>query len=171
MNSKTLGRERKRWLFRVHLALKLVLISSSRRKQEECKRAIETHVKESTMTRKLLHHDVLRKWTQPAINNFYRYCFDRRVMVEMDTIINQIQLSGSKESVSEAENEYNREQVRQREQAHLAIIARDIIWAYQVDRKHWEKYSGELNAHIEDAFASRLAKVSTNVFWILRVFN
>ena len=92
-----------------YLELKLVLISSARNKQEECKRAIESHVKESTLKREFVQQDVLRKWTQPAINAFYRYCFNRRVIVEMDTLINYLGLFGSKEYVTEAENEYNRE--------------------------------------------------------------
>lgn len=154
-----------------HLALKLVLISSARNKQEECKRAIESHVKESTLKREFLQQDVLRKWTRPAIDNFYRYCLNRRVIVEMNTIINYFALVGSKESVTEAENEYNREQVRQSEQARLAVIARDIIWTYRNNERNWEMYSRELNAQIEDAHASRLAKVSANELRILRVIN
>ena len=55
--------------------------------------------------------------------------------------------------------------MRQSEQTRLAVIARDIIWAYQIDEKNWEKYSREVKIRIEDAHASKLTKVSTNVFW------
>ena len=154
-----------------YLALKLVLISSARNKQEGCKRAIESYVKESTMKREFFQQDVLKKWTQPAIYGFYRYCVNRRVILEMDTTINYFALSGSTQSVSEAENEYNREQVRQSEQARLAVIARDIVWAYQVDEKNWEKYSCELNARIEDAHASEVKSVSAGMFQIASVSN
>ena len=154
-----------------YLALKLVLISSARKKQEACKRAIESYAKESTLKREFLQQDVLRKWTQPAINAFFRYCFSRHVILEMNTTINYVALSGSKESVNEAEIEYNREQVRQSEQARLAVIAQDIVWAYQVDEKNWEKYPRELNVRIEDAHASKMTSVSASVSRIILMSN
>lgn len=85
----------------------------------------------------------------------------------MDTTINYVSLSGSKESVTEADNEYNREQVRQTKQAPLAIIARETVWAYQTIENKWRKYSRQLNARIEDAHLSRLARVSFIVFTYL----
>lgn len=56
----------------------------------------------------------------------------------MDITKGYLLLSGPKESVREAEIVYNREQTNQSEQARLAVIARDIIWAYQTSVNSWE---------------------------------
>jgi hypothetical protein len=154
----------------LYLVLNLVLISWSRDNQKECKRAIESYVKESTLKREFFQQDVLRKWTQSAIDVFYQYCFIRHVIPEMDTNRNYLSLSGSKDSVKEAENEYYREQIRQSERARLTMAAQDIVWAYEVDENEWEKYSRELNARIEDAYSSGVSKVSFNMFTYLMIF-
>jgi hypothetical protein len=103
---------------------------------------------------------VLRRWTQPAINDFYKFCFSRQVILDMNITIGYLKLFGSKESVIQAELEYYREQKEQSEQARLAVIARDIIWAYKVDDNTSEKYLPELNARIEDAYSSKVPLVS-----------
>ena len=72
-----------------------------------------------------------------------------------------MKLSGLKESVNEFEKEYYRVQVKQSEQARLMVIARNIIWAYQIDLNTSEKYSPELNSHIEDAFSSKNPSVNS----------
>ncbi|CAF2651673.1 unnamed protein product [Rotaria sp. Silwood2] len=132
------------------------IISNSTDKQEECKKALNSHVNKSILVREHCQQHVLKKWTQPAINAFYKYCFHQHVVLDMNILIGYCKLSGSKESVTEAENEYYREQTKQSEQARLMAIARDIIWAFEKDDKNWEKYVPELNALIEDAFISKL---------------
>jgi hypothetical protein len=138
----------------------MTIISSSIQKQEECKNAVSDHVKKSTAVCELLQQGVLKKWTQPALNTFYKFCLNMNVVLEMNINIGYLKLFGSKESVKEAENEYLREQVKQSEQARLTVIARNIIWAYKVDENHWEKYLPELNAHIEDQHLSKIPTVS-----------
>ncbi|CAF0757202.1 unnamed protein product [Rotaria sp. Silwood1] len=136
--------------------LKITITSNSVEKQEKCKKALNNYIQQSISVREHLNQHVLKKWTQPAINAFYKYCLDRYVVPNMDILIGYFKIFGSKESVTEAENEYYREQVKQSEQARLNAIARDIIWAFKIDDKNWIKYAPELNAHIEDAYSSKL---------------
>ncbi|CAF0990647.1 unnamed protein product [Rotaria sordida] len=136
--------------------LKITILSNNIEKQEECKKALNYYVQQSISVREHFKQDLLKKWTQLAINTFYRYCFDRHVIPNMDILTGYLKLFGSKESVTEAENEYYREQVKQSEQARLITIAQDIIWAFKIDDKNWEKYPPELNAHIEDAYLTKL---------------
>ena len=105
----------------------------------------------------------LKKWMQPAINEFFKYCFHRSVIPDMNVLIGFVKLSGPKQAVIEAENQYFREQAKQIEQAHLAVIARDIVWAYTKDNCNWVKYSLELNAHIEDEYVLERPTVSINL--------
>lgn len=129
-------------------------------KQEQCQKEINDYVEKSILEKEHLQQDVLKKWTQPAINGFYQFSFNRNVLIDMQIQIGYMKLSGLKESVNEVENEYYRIQVKQSEQARLAAIARDIIWAYQIDPNTSEKYSAELNAHIEDAYSSKNPSVN-----------
>lgn len=124
---------------------------------------LNDYAKNSVSSRELLQQDVLRKWTQPAINEFYRYCFNQHVTVDMNITIGYLKLFGSKEAVIEAENNYYREQIKQSEQARLAAIARNIIWAYKINDNTSEKYSPELNARIEDAYSSKVSSVSIGI--------
>ncbi len=112
------------------------------------------------LVQELLQQDVLKKWTQPAINEFYKFCFDRHVILDMNITIGYLKLFGSKESVTQVEVEYYRIQTKQSEQARLSGIARNIIWAYKVDDNRSEKYPPELNARIEDAHSSNVPSVS-----------
>jgi hypothetical protein len=141
----------------------MTIISSSAEMQEECKKALNNHVQQSILTLELLQQDVLKKWTQPAINAFYKYCLDRYVIPDMDIVIGYFKLVGPKDAVRESENEYYREQTKQSEQARLIAIARNIIWAYKSNSSNFEKYSPELNARIEDAFNSRILSVSIDI--------
>ncbi|CAF2131733.1 unnamed protein product [Rotaria magnacalcarata] len=136
--------------------LTITIISNSLDKQEECKKALNNHVRTSISVREHYKQHVLKKWTQPAINAFYKFCFHQQVVPDMSIVIGCVKLFGSKESVTEVENEYYREQAKQSEQARLMAIARDIIWAFEKDDKNWEKYVPELNALIEDAYTSQL---------------
>ncbi|CAF4582373.1 unnamed protein product, partial [Rotaria sp. Silwood2] len=77
--------------------------------------------------REPLNEHIFKKWAQPAINAFYKYYLYQLVVPNMDILIGYFKLFDSKESVTQAENEYYREQVKQSEQAHLTVIARDII--------------------------------------------
>jgi len=130
------------------------------KKQDECKKALNNYVQKTIDVREHLQQSPLKKWTQPAINAFYRFCLRRYVILDMNINIGYMKLYGSKESVTEAENEYYREQTKQSEQARLEAIARNIIWAYKINDNNWEKYSPELNAHIEDAYSSQVPSVS-----------
>lgn len=78
----------------------------------------------------------------------------------MNICIGYLKLYGSKDAVKEAELNYQREQTKQSEQARLAVIARNIIWAYKTDDIRWEKYSPEVNARIEDQYSSKISSVS-----------
>jgi hypothetical protein len=130
------------------------------KKQDECKKALDDYVQKKIDVREYFQELRLKKWTQPAINAFYRFCLGRSVILDMDINIGYMKLYGSKKSVMEAENEYLREQAKQSEQARLEAIARNIIWAYKIKDNNWEKYSAELNAHIEDAYSSQVPSVS-----------
>ncbi|CAF1357967.1 unnamed protein product [Rotaria magnacalcarata] len=138
------------------LALTITIISNTKEKQEECRMALENYVKKSISVSE--QHDLsgLKKWTQPTIDSFYMYCFQRLVIPEMDIHTGYCKLFGSKESVREAENEYYRQQTKQSEHARLMVVARDVIWAFKKDENDWEKFPSELNARIEDAFISKL---------------
>ncbi|CAF5163526.1 unnamed protein product, partial [Rotaria magnacalcarata] len=113
--------------------LTITIISNSLDKQEECKKALNNHVRTSISVREHYKQHVLKKWTQPAINAFYKFCFHQQVVPDMSIVIGYVKLYGSKESVTEVENEYYREQAKQSEQARLMAIARDIIWAFEKD--------------------------------------
>jgi hypothetical protein len=142
------------------LALTLTILSSNTKKQEECKKALNEYVQKSVLVREHPKQEVLKRWTQPAINGFYRFCVDRHVMVDMDINLCYLKLSGSEKSVTDAEKEYYRERAEQSEQARLAAIARNIIWAYKINHNSWGKYSIELNARIEDAHLLKEPTVS-----------
>ncbi len=144
----------------IYLALTITIISSNTEKQEECKKALSDYVQKSVKIFELLQEDVLRKWIQPAINEFYKLCLNHSLVIDMNITIGYLKLYGSKEIVREAENEYNRVKAAQSEQARLAAIARNIIWAYKIDNNTSEKYSPELNARIEDAYSSKISSVS-----------
>ncbi|CAF3244916.1 unnamed protein product [Rotaria socialis] len=135
--------------------LKITIMSSSIEKQEECKKALNEYVKKSIFTCVPKHQQVLKRWTQPAINAFYKYCFDRNVVPDINIVVGSCKLFGLKAAVGDAENEYYREHIKQSEQARLIAIARDIIWAFQIDDNTWIKYKSELNALIEDAYSSK----------------
>lgn len=124
-------------------------------RQEQCQKEIHDYVQTSVLEKEHLQQDVLKKWTQPVINELYRFSFNRKVLIDMQIQIGYMKLSGLKESVNEVENEYYRTQVKQSEQARLAAIARNIIWAYQIDPNTSEKYPPELNERIEDAYSSK----------------
>ncbi|CAF1094066.1 unnamed protein product [Rotaria sordida] len=126
------------------------------KKQEKCRKALKDYVQKSISVSEQHGLSGLKKWTQPTIDSFYIYCFQRLVVPEMDIHTGYCKLFGSKESVREAENEYYRQQTKQSEHARLMIVARDVIWAFKKDDNNWEKFSSELNAHIEDAFISKL---------------
>ncbi|CAF3357209.1 unnamed protein product [Rotaria socialis] len=136
--------------------LTITIISNTIEKQEECRMALEDYVQKSISVSE--QHDLsgLKKWTQPTIDSFYMYCFQRLVIPEMDIHTGYCKLFGSKESVREAENEYYRQQTTQSEHARLMVVARDVIWAFKKDENDWEKFPSELNASIEDAFISKL---------------
>ncbi|CAF3851388.1 unnamed protein product [Rotaria sordida] len=136
--------------------LTITILSNSIEKQEECKTALNNYVQQSCSVIEHCNESALKKWTQPAINAFYKYCSHRLVVLDIKILIGYCKLFGSKESVREAEIEYYREQTKQSEQARLMAIARDIIWAFKKDNKSWEKYAPKLNAQIEDAFTSKL---------------
>lgn len=140
----------------------MTIISSDVEKQGQYKKALDDYTQNSTLSLDFQKQDVLKKWTQPAINEFYKFCFDRNVLVDMSITDGYLKLLGSKESVREAESEYLREQTKQSERVRLAAIARDTVWAYKVDDNIPEKYPPELNARIEDAFVSKLPTVSIN---------
>jgi hypothetical protein len=144
----------------IYLALTITIISSNTEKQEECKKTLNDYVQKSVLVRELLQQDGLKRWTQPAINAFYQFCLSQRAVLDMNITIGYFKLFGSKESVMQAENEYHREQAKQSEQARLAAVARDIIWAYKIDDNTSEKYSPQLNARIEDAYSSKVPSVS-----------
>ena len=129
-------------------------------KQEQCQKEINDYVQKSVLVKEHFQQDVLKKWTQPAINGFYQFSFTRSVLIDMQIQIGYMKLSGLKESVNEVENEYYRIQVKQSEQARLAAIARNIIWAYQIDSNTSEKYTPELNTRIEDAYSSKNLSVN-----------
>ncbi|CAF3834464.1 unnamed protein product [Rotaria sp. Silwood1] len=136
--------------------LTIIIVSNIIEKQEECKKALEDYVHKSISVSE--QHDLsgLKKWTQPTIDSFYMYCLQRLVVPEMDIHTGYCKLFGSKESVRETENEYYRQQTKQSEHARLMVVARDIIWAFKKNENNWEKFPSELNAHIEDAFISKL---------------
>jgi hypothetical protein len=140
----------------------MTILSSDTKKQEKCKKALTDYVEQSVATVELGQEDVLKKWTQPTINSFYKDCLKRHVLVELNIIMGSVKLSGPKDDVAIAEKEYYRIRGEQSEQARLALIARDIIWAYQVDTIKWDKYTPQLNARIEDASISKLPSVSVN---------
>ena len=142
------------------LALTITIISASAEKQEECKKALNDYVQKSALVCELLQQTALKKWTQPAINTFYSLCLEQGVIVDMNINIGYVKFFGSKESVTQIENMYHREQTKQSERARLAVIARDIIWAYKIADNSWDKYSPELNASIEDAHSSHIPSVS-----------
>lgn len=146
------------------LALSISIVSSSKENQENCKNALATYVEDSISVSEKLNQDVLKKWTQPAITEFYYYCYHQHVVCDMNIVIGYIKLFGAKEGVRQVEMRYYQEQARQSEQARLAVIARDIIWAVKTDDTHWGKYVPELNARIEDAHSSKLPKVNINLF-------
>ncbi|CAF2899647.1 unnamed protein product [Rotaria sp. Silwood2] len=87
----------------------------------------DTQIQYSFTIREPLNEHIFKKWAQPAINAFYKYYLYQLVVPNMDILIGYFKLFDSKESVTQAENEYYREQVKQSEQAHLTVIARDII--------------------------------------------
>ena len=147
--------------FLIDIALTMTIISSNTEKQKECKEVLSDYIQKSTSLLEFCEQDVLKKWTQPAINLFYKFCLDRQVVVDMNITNGYLKLFGSKESVTQSENEYHRIQTKQSEQARLAVIARDIVWAYKIDDNTSEKYSSELNARIEDAYSSKLPLVSS----------
>ncbi|CAF1359679.1 unnamed protein product [Adineta steineri] len=140
--------------------LKLTIISSSITKQEECKKALNNHIQKSIAVREYLQQTALKIWTQPTINKFYKFCFNQHVVLDMNIQIGYLKLFGSEQSVIEADNEYHKEQAQQSEQARLAVIARDVIWAYKINDNNWEKYSSELNIRIEDEYSSKRSTVS-----------
>ncbi|CAF4464247.1 unnamed protein product [Rotaria socialis] len=146
--------------------LKITIMSSSIEKQEECKKALNEYVKKSIFTCVPKHQQVLKRWTQPAINAFYKYCFDRNVVPDINIVVGSCKLFGLKAAVGDAENEYYREHIKQSEQARLIAIARDIIWAFQIDDNTWIKYKSELNALIEDAYSSKSLTVSINLIYV-----
>lgn len=141
--------------------MKITVKSSSIEKQEQCRKDIDDHVQKSTSATEYLQQDVLKKWTQPALNELFQFSFKQNVLIDMNIQIGYMKFSGSKESVSEVEKEYYRIQANQSEQARLSAIARNIIWAYQIDLNTSEKYPPELNARIEDAFSSRNPSVKS----------
>ena len=136
--------------------------SSNENNQRECIEALHNHITNSTRTYEAYQQTALKKWTQPALNKFFRFCQKSHVVIDVDMKIGYLRLYGSKEAVREAESEYLRQQVKQSEQARLAVIARDIIWAYKIGDNQWEKYSSEINALIEDQYTSKLQSVSKN---------
>ncbi|CAF1430186.1 unnamed protein product, partial [Adineta steineri] len=140
--------------------LKLTIISSSVTKQEECKKALNNHIQKSIAVREYLQQTALKIWTQPTINIFYKFCFNRHVVLDMNIQIGYLKLFGSEQLVIEADNEYHKEQAQQSEQARLAVIARDVIWAYKINDNNWEKYSSELNIRIEDEYSSKRSTFS-----------
>ncbi|CAF1230748.1 unnamed protein product [Adineta ricciae] len=140
-----------------HLStLTLTIHSSNENNQRECIEALHTHVTNSTRTYEVYQQTALKKWTQPALNKFFRFCQKSHVVIDVDMKIGYLRLYGSKEAVREAESEYLRQQVKQSEEARLAVIARDIIWAYKIGENQWEKYSSDINALIEDQYTSKL---------------
>ncbi|CAF3880404.1 unnamed protein product [Rotaria sp. Silwood1] len=143
--------------------LEITILSSNREKQEECKKALNDHVQKSILVRKMLQQHVLKRWTQPAITDFYKYCLDRHVIPDIDILMGHVKLSGPKEATKECEIEYYREQTKQSEQARLLAIARNIIWAYKLNDTNTEKYSLKFNAHIEESFSSGVPSVSADI--------
>ena len=144
------------------LDLKMTIISQMASQQKICKEALEGFVKASIDSKEMLQIETLKIWTQPDVDALCRYCSHQDVIIEMNITIGYLRLSGRKESVSEAENEYLRQDAKQHERARLAAIDPRIIWAYQIDENKWEKYKPELNIRIECAYASKILTVSVN---------
>ncbi|CAF1684845.1 unnamed protein product [Rotaria sp. Silwood1] len=147
----------------IYLPLEITILSSNREKQEECKKALNDHVQKSILVWKMLQQDILKRWTQPAITDFYKYCLDRHVIPDIDIPMGHVKLSGPKEATKECEIEYYREQTKQSEQARLLAIARNIIWAYKLNDTNTEKYSLKFNAHIEESFSSGVPSVRADI--------
>jgi hypothetical protein len=135
-------------------------VSPNTEKQEECKKALSDHVQKSAGILELQQEDVLRKWTQPAINEFYKLCVNQSLLIDMNILIGYLKLFGSKELVKEAKHVYTEIKAKQSEQARLIAVARDIVWAHKIDENTSEKYLPALNARIEDAFSSKVPSVS-----------
>jgi hypothetical protein len=151
--------------------LTITIISSNTEKQEECKKALSDYIQKSASILERSGEDVLRKWTQPAINEFYKLCLNQSLVIDMGITIGYLKLFGSKESVIEAKNEYIRIKAEQSEQARLIAVARNIIWAYKIDDNTSEKYSPTLNARIEDAYSSKVLSVSLHYIYIFSQNN
>ncbi|UJR25097.1 hypothetical protein I4U23_006458 [Adineta vaga] len=137
--------------------LLLIIISSNEQKQRECLEALNNYVQKSIAVSELLQQTALKKWSQPALNKFYRLCRHHQVVIDINLQIGYLKLYGSKEAVRDAENAFLNEQIFQSEQARLAAIARDIIWAYEIEKNKWEKYPPEVNALIEDQYSSKIS--------------
>lgn len=142
------------------LALTITIVSNNIENQKECKNALVDYVQKSILVSEQQGLTGLKKWTQPNIDSFYMFCFQRLVIPEIDIHNSYCKLLGPKEGVRDAENEYYRQQTNLSEHARLVTVAQNIIWAFKKDENDWEKFPNELNTHIEDAFISKLKTVS-----------
>jgi hypothetical protein len=112
------------------------------------------------LIREHIEQHELKKWSQPIINAFYKFCLNQYVLPEMNINTGYIKLSGPKESVTLAENEFLRITSIQTRQAHVIEISRYVMWTFQTNDANWEKYTPDLNARIEDAYKSNCLTVS-----------
>jgi hypothetical protein len=131
--------------------------------QDQCKKAIYSHVAHLVLSREYLNETDLKKWNQPAINDFYHFCHERGVLVDMNLNEGYLRLSGLKEIVQTAEMEYKDQKLKISEKSRLANLTRNVFWAHSSDGKIWVKYSNTINTCIEDAYSSQLPTVSVHM--------
>jgi len=124
----------------------------------ECRKAIQDHVNKCVLTVDCDDFP-LHTWNQATIDSFYRYCFERQVLPEVNSSNGKIKLSGPKEQVNATQIEFYRIKGIKAEEALISSYARIAIWMFETSNETYEKYSLKLNAQIEIAFANNNTSV------------
>ncbi|CAM4880187.1 unnamed protein product [Rotaria socialis] len=120
---------------------------------KKCWKVIQDYINERVLTEECDDFP-LHTWNQSLIDSFYRYCLERHVLPEVNTIGDRFKLSGPKEQVKMTQIEFYRLKCIKAEEARIASYARIAVWLFEIEDRVFKKYSLKLNALIETASAN-----------------
>jgi len=117
----------------------------------KCRKVIQDHVSKCVLTVDCDDFP-LHTWNQATIDSFYRYCFERQVLPELNSSNDKFKLSGPKEQVIATQTEFYRLKSIKAEEARISSYARLAVWMFEASHETFEKYSLKLNALLETTF-------------------
>ncbi len=135
-----------------------MMLTGVEEKLKECWKAVQCHVSKCVYTVDCDEFP-LHTWNQATIDSYYRYCYEKQVLPEVNSSNDKLKLSGPKEEVKATQIEFYRLKSIKAEEARILSYAHIAVWMFETRNNNFEKYSLNLNAVIEIAFTNHQESV------------